>query len=63
MRELEDDLVPAREVRRQLGDVSDMTLWRWTKQKILPPPVRINGRKYWAQADVRRAKQGNAVAA
>ena len=24
----DDDLIPAREVRRQLGNVSDMTIWR-----------------------------------
>ena len=59
----DDDLIPAREVRRQLGNVSDMTIWRWTQQKILPEPIRINGRKYWPAADIRRAKEGKAVAA
>ena len=58
----DDDLISAREVKRQLGNVSDMTIWRWTQQKILPEPVRINGRKYWSSADVRKAKEGKTAA-
>lgn len=63
MSDTDDVLLPTRDLKRQLGDVSDMTIWRWTQQKILPEPVRINGRKYWSAADVRRIKQGKTAVA
>lgn len=44
-------LRPARAVREHFG-ISAMTLWRWTKEGILPAPVKINGRNYWTEADV-----------
>jgi hypothetical protein len=25
-----------------------MTVWRWTQRGVLPKPVVINGRNYWA---------------
>jgi prophage regulatory protein len=28
-------------------DVSRNTVWRWTREKKLPPPVKINGSTRW----------------
>lgn len=43
----------ARHVRDRY-DVSDMSLWRWQHRSALgfPPPMRINGVRYWRQADL-----------
>jgi len=40
-------LVSQRDVRRRLGNVSNMTIHRWRKIGILPAPVVIAGRNYW----------------
>lgn len=45
-------LLAARAVRDRLGSVSDMTLWRWVRDGILPQPTKINGRNYWNEAAV-----------
>ena len=29
------------------NDVSTRTIERWSETGILPPPLRINGRKFW----------------
>jgi hypothetical protein len=46
-----DELVPDRQVRREVGGVSDMTIWRWDHDPKMvelgwPPPVRIRKRKF-----------------
>ncbi len=51
-----DPLIPARKLGEDLGNVSDVTLWRWEKKGILPPAVRINGRKYWRQSVAQKIK-------
>ena len=48
-----DDLLPAREVRRINGGISDMTLWRWVRDGKFPAPIKFNGRNYWRRADAR----------
>ena len=48
-----DDLLPAREVRRINGDISEITLWRWVRDGKFPKPVKFNGRNYWRRADAR----------
>lgn len=42
-------LLSARKVRERYSDISDMTLWRWQHDEKLgfPPPIYINGRRYW----------------
>ena len=37
-----------------LGDVSQMTLWRWRKNPALnfPRSVQINGRHYYVRAEI-----------
>ena len=55
-----DPLISSAEIRRQLGDVSDMTIWRWEKAGILPEPIKINGRKYWRQSVATKICQNGA---
>lgn len=50
--ETQGRLLAARAVRERLGDVSDMTLWRWQRDGILPQPVKINGRNYWPESAI-----------
>lgn len=48
------ELLPTREVKKRLGDVTDMTIWRWLHNPDVgfPPPVVISKRKYWAVAEI-----------
>lgn len=55
-----DPLVTTGAVRRELGDVSSMTVWRWQKSGILPKPSKINGRKYWKKSEIEAVKVGMA---
>ncbi len=47
-----DMLEPAKAVKARFGNVSDMTIWRWVKSGTLPPPIKINGRKYWRSSTI-----------
>ncbi|SDF01947.1 helix-turn-helix transcriptional regulator [Rhodospira trueperi] len=55
----ETALVSARTVRAELGDISDMTLWRWLHRPDLnfPQPILIARRRYWRWADIEAWKQ------
>jgi hypothetical protein len=56
----DDDLVPSRVVKRENGGISDMTLWRWTRDlriQFPQPDLVINGRKYWKRRTLRRHRQ------
>jgi len=44
---LDDPWRTSRHVRKALGDISDMTLYRWVKSGLLHPPEKFNGRNYW----------------
>lgn len=48
----DDPLASQTRVKKQLGDISDMTMWRWRRKGILPPPIVINSRNYWRQSQV-----------
>jgi hypothetical protein len=53
----DDDLVPSRIVKKENGGISDMTLWRWTRDPRIQfpePDIVINGRKYWTRRALRR---------
>ena len=44
------DLLNTKKVKTRVGNVSDMCLWRWTRDpevRFPAPDVVINGRKYW----------------
>ena len=47
-------LVSASEVRRRLGDISDMTLWRrmHDEEQSFPKPLVISRRRFWDEADI-----------
>ena len=53
-----DPLVSASEARKECGDISPVTQWRWEKSGVLPPARRINGRKYWLRSQLRAVKHG-----
>jgi hypothetical protein len=48
--------LPAAQVRRRYGDISDMTLWRWLHDRELdfPTPAEIAGRRYWRLSELLR---------
>jgi len=41
-------LLPIRAMCARYGDVADKTIDRWTAAGILPAPLVINKRRYWA---------------
>lgn len=48
-----DDLLNSAQVRQLIGAISDMTLWRWTRERGFPlPDVVIVRRKFWRRATV-----------
>jgi hypothetical protein len=48
----DDPLVSQSRAKGQLGDPSDMTIWRWRRKGILPEPIVINCRNYWRQSQL-----------
>jgi predicted DNA-binding transcriptional regulator AlpA len=52
----------AAQVRRRYGGASDMALWRWLHDEKLgfPQPFRINGRRFWREADLAAWEQSRA---
>jgi hypothetical protein len=58
----DDDLVPSSVVKRELGGICDMTLWRWTYEpgSEVPFPLPdfvLNNRKYWKRRTLRQYRQ------
>jgi len=48
-----DRLVNASEARRILGNITDMTLWRWRQRyDEFPPAVIIGNRKYFHASEI-----------
>ncbi len=43
------ELRTAKQVRKQLGEISEITLWRWINNPNLnfPRPTKISGRRYF----------------
>jgi excisionase family DNA binding protein len=51
---LPSDLLTVRQVARRLA-ISERTVWRWTAQGLLPPPVHPHARSTrWRAADIAR---------
>ena len=51
------NLIPTRTVREILGNVSDMTIWRWLhdenyKDLNFPKPITIATRRYWRRSNI-----------
>jgi hypothetical protein len=59
----EDDPLLTQAQIRRIVPVSDMTLWRWRRAGILPPPIVIRGRNYTRRSIVLRALQAAAESA
>jgi predicted DNA-binding transcriptional regulator AlpA len=49
-------MIAARQVRKHVGNISDMTLYRWLHNERLnfPKPIVIQNRRYWREEDVDR---------
>jgi predicted DNA-binding transcriptional regulator AlpA len=46
---MNEQYVTSRQVKARYGGVSDMTIWRWLRDRNLnfPQPLVINGRRLW----------------
>lgn len=55
-----DPLLSQAQVRQLIGSISAMTLWRWRRAGILPPPIVIRGRNYNRRSDILSALQAAA---
>jgi hypothetical protein len=58
VQKVEDELLPTRKVRARYN-TTDRTILRWERDKILPPPVWINGRKHWRLSELEAAERAN----
>lgn len=58
----DDALIGATEARRLAGGVSDMTIWRWMKDGIIPAPIKIRKRNYWRRGEFIAALSGQTPA-
>jgi DNA-binding transcriptional MerR regulator len=51
-----DRMLPTRSVCERYN-ISDRTVDRWLESGILPPPVRINGLRYWRQRELEQRER------
>ena len=51
-----DQKINSKQVRELLGDISDMSLWRFLHDKKLgfPKPIYINRRRFWSQEELKQ---------
>ena len=47
-----DILISQKQLKRNFGNVSDMTIWRWRRSGTIPQPVKINGRNFYRQSEL-----------
>jgi predicted DNA-binding transcriptional regulator AlpA len=52
----EDRMLPTRLVCERYS-ITDRTVDRWLDSGILPPPVRINGLRYWRQSELKQSER------
>jgi predicted DNA-binding transcriptional regulator AlpA len=54
-----EQLVPDSQAALELGGVSAVTMWRWTRDEKLgfPQPVKINNRNYRKRSELEAFKQ------
>jgi predicted DNA-binding transcriptional regulator AlpA len=45
-------LMSADKVMALLGVKSRVTLWRWVRRKILPPPVKVGAKTAWRTPEI-----------
>lgn len=58
-----EGLITASQVRQLAGGICQMTLSRWVKAGVLPPPLFIRRRRYWPPAKITAALAGRGEAA
>jgi predicted DNA-binding transcriptional regulator AlpA len=51
-----EKLLPTRDLIARYG-VTDRTIDRWLSQGVLPPPVRINRRRYWRASEIEQRER------
>jgi predicted DNA-binding transcriptional regulator AlpA len=47
-----DELIALPVLRRRLGGISRVTVWRGVRAGRLPAPVRVGGRVLWSSAEI-----------
>lgn len=49
-----DIYLTSKQVRARYGDVSDMSLWRWSRDQSLgfPEAIYVNKRRFWRLAEL-----------
>ncbi len=52
-------LIPQSVVRALRGGVSNMTIFRHVRKKIIPPPIVIDGRNYWILGEILDANEAD----
>ena len=53
LQESPDDLLTTPGVRAALGSISEMTVWRWTRERDFPlPDLIVARRKFWRRSTV-----------
>jgi predicted DNA-binding transcriptional regulator AlpA len=60
----DSDLVTSIEMRRMLGGISAMTVWRWTHSETIQfpaPDATIAGRSFWRKGTIRRFVERHAT--
>jgi predicted DNA-binding transcriptional regulator AlpA len=46
-------LLSSRGTREYCGDISEMTLWRWTRDQSFPrPDMTLNRRRFWRRSSL-----------
>lgn len=48
----DEALIDSGEVKRLAADVCNMTISRWIKDGIIPPPLVIRRRNYWRRREL-----------
>jgi predicted DNA-binding transcriptional regulator AlpA len=51
-------LIRSSTVKAMFDGISDMTLWRWIKQRGFPAPTKLHGRNYWNPEEIEQWHQG-----
>jgi predicted site-specific integrase-resolvase len=58
---LEDNSKPKRRLRTrslcERYDIVGRTVDRWVEQGILPPPMKINGRRFWDEDEIEQRER------
>ena len=58
---IDEPLLNSRQLRNELGNICEMTSYRWVKAGILHEPIKINGRNYWFRRWVNAVKTRGAA--